>query len=82
MDRLRFAGFHIPVEHRLERLINALAARFDGLGEPGTIAPYLDGEDGRREWLVKESAYDLMYHTFQMGDQRMLMRSGSARPSG
>jgi hypothetical protein len=63
LDLLRFAGFHIPVEH----LIAALAARFEGLGEPEAIKPYLDGADGRREWLVKESAYDLMYHTFPNG---------------
>lgn len=63
---LRFSGFHIPIEHRLDRLVAALTCRFDGLGAPETIEPYLAGEPGRREWLLREAAYDLMYHTFNL----------------
>jgi hypothetical protein len=61
---LRFSGFYIPIEQRLDRLVTALLRRFDGLGALDTITPYLAGEPGGREWLVRESAYDLMYHTF------------------
>ncbi len=59
---LRFAGFHIPVEKRLPALLNALEARFEGLGQPGTIR--IDIEGPNEEYIVRETAYDLMYHTF------------------
>ena len=62
---LRFAGFHIPVEQRLERLIMALDARFEGLGRPETVRAEAAGEAGRREYLIRETVYDLMYHSFQ-----------------
>jgi hypothetical protein len=63
---LRFAGFFIPVEHRLNRLVSALRASFEGLGCPDTVQVEAAGEPGRREYLIKESAYGLMYHSFQM----------------
>jgi capsular polysaccharide biosynthesis protein len=60
---LRFAGIFLPIEIRLERLAAALERKFEGLGAAETITVYLDGEPNRREFLVRESAYDLMYHT-------------------
>ncbi len=62
---LRFAGFHIPIEIRLARLLQALGSRFEGLGRPDTVRVEAAGAEGRREYLIKESAYDLMYHSFQ-----------------
>jgi len=61
---LRFAGIYLPIEVRLERIIAALGRKFEGLGSPETINVVLAGEPGRREFLVRESAYNLMYHTF------------------
>ncbi len=66
---LRFAGFHIPIEQRLARLIAALDARFEGLGTLPTVRVEAAGAEGRREFLVFESAWSLMYHTFQMEGQ-------------
>ncbi len=34
---LRFAGFHIPAERRLGRLIEALDREFEGVGRPETV---------------------------------------------
>jgi hypothetical protein len=62
---LRFAGFFIPLEIRLARLLKALECRFEGLGRPDTVRVEAAGADGRREYLIKESAFDLMYHSFQ-----------------
>jgi capsular polysaccharide biosynthesis protein len=61
---LRFAGFHIPIEHRLARLVEALGRDFSGLGDPETIQVTLEGREGQKEYIVHESAYGLMYHTF------------------
>jgi hypothetical protein len=60
---LRFAGIFLPIEVRLEKLAVALERRFEGLGAADTVAVYLAGEPGHREFMVRESAYDLMYHT-------------------
>ena len=62
---LRFAGFFIPLEIRLARLLKALDCRFEGLGRPDTVRVEAAGAEGRREYLIKESAFDLMYHSFQ-----------------
>jgi hypothetical protein len=62
---LRFAGFFIPLEIRLARLLKALECRFEGLGRPDTVRVEAAGAEGRREYLIKESAFDLMYHSFQ-----------------
>ncbi len=61
---LRFAGFYLPVEIRLQKLVAALERKFDGLAAADTVTAYLAGEPGRREFIVRESAYGLMYHTF------------------
>lgn len=60
---LRFASILLPIEVRLEKLAAALVRKFEGLGELDTITVYLAGESGRREFMVSESAYNLMYHT-------------------
>jgi hypothetical protein len=60
---LRFAGIHVPIEIRLGKLVSALERRFDGIGRPGTISVNLEGEAGQREFLVRETLYDLMYHS-------------------
>lgn len=62
---LRFSGFHIPLEIRLERLVEALDARFEGLGQLETVRVELAGEVGPREYLIKESAFELMSHSFK-----------------
>jgi capsular polysaccharide biosynthesis protein len=61
---LRFAGFYLPVEIRLQKLVAALERGFEGLAEADTINVHLAGDPGRREFIVRESAYGLMYHTF------------------
>jgi capsular polysaccharide biosynthesis protein len=61
---LRFAGIFLPIEIRLEKLVAALERKFEGLAAAETMTVYLAGEPGRREYLVRESAYDLMYHTY------------------
>ncbi len=60
---LRFNGFHVPPQFRLEKLVAALRNRFDGLGAPGTVTVFPDGLPGRRELIVRESVYDFWYHT-------------------
>jgi hypothetical protein len=62
---LRFAGFHIPIDRRLGRLIEALDRGFEGLGRPGTVRVEAQGEAGRREYMVCADSYDLVYHSFQ-----------------
>jgi hypothetical protein len=57
---LRFGGFHIPVEHRLERLLFALGREFAGLGDPETLRI----EATEHEYVVHERRYGIMYHTF------------------
>jgi capsular polysaccharide biosynthesis protein/SAM-dependent methyltransferase len=61
---MRFAGFTSVVEHRLEDLVAALDRGFAGLGDPDTVRITLEGEAGRQEYIVRESAYGLAYHTF------------------
>jgi hypothetical protein len=58
---LRFAGIFVPIEVRLQKLVRALERRFEGLAAPASLTVYPDGKD--REFLVRESVYDLMYHT-------------------
>jgi hypothetical protein len=61
---LRFAGFTGPADRRLEELIAALDRGFEGLGEPDTVNVSMQGPADHREYIVRESAYGLMYHTF------------------
>lgn len=60
---LRFNGFFVPPEFRLEKLVAAMQRRFDRLGAAGTITVFPDGAPGQRELIVRESAYELYYHT-------------------
>jgi hypothetical protein len=69
---LRFAGIHLPIEIRLQRLVAALGQKFEGLGSAETLKVVLAGEPGAREFLVHESSYDLMYHTFIPEEQSRL----------
>ena len=59
---LRFAGFHIPLNERIPALISALAAGFKDVGQPGSIEITVEGPQD--EYIVRESTYRLMYHTF------------------
>lgn len=61
---LRFAGFTVPAEQRLEVLIAALDRGFEGLGDPDTIEITAEGPPDHRELIVRERAYGLLYHTF------------------
>jgi hypothetical protein len=61
---LRFAGIHLPVEVRLQRLIDGLIKGFEGVGSADSISVSLEGAPGRREYIVSESRYKLRYHTF------------------
>jgi hypothetical protein len=64
LDLLRFASPHVPVENRPEAITAALKKKFVGLGEPGTIRLMLEGQSPPREIVVRESAYQLLHHTF------------------
>ena len=61
---LRFAG--LPGDTRLEDLVAAIECGFEGLGEPDSIEITIGGRpgDGDREYLIRESRYQLFYHTF------------------
>jgi hypothetical protein len=62
----RFAGFYIPIEKRLESLAAALDADLEGLGGPGSVVVELQGVEGTREFIARETGYNLMYHTFAL----------------
>jgi hypothetical protein len=55
---LRFAGTS------LEMLVAALQTKFSGLGTIDTVTVYLEGKEGRREFMVHETSLDTRYHTF------------------
>ncbi len=59
---LRFAAIDVPPEERVTHLVEALQRGFDGLGEAESIEPYEIG-DPPDEFMVRESAYGLRYHT-------------------
>jgi len=63
VDLLRFAAFFFPGQKRLLKLTEGLAARFSGLGELETITCnyYEDRPPG--EYIIRESAWGLFYHT-------------------
>ena len=61
---LRFAGFTGAVDRRLEDLVAALDRGFEGLGEPDTVQVTMEGPAGHHEYIVRESVYGLLYHTF------------------
>jgi hypothetical protein len=51
----------------LRNLLRGLHCGFDGLGDPDTTNVSVQGSD--REIVVRESAYDMTYHTFQYESQ-------------
>ncbi len=61
---LRFASPCVPIEVRLQTVADALERRFSGLGSLETVHLRLEGDPQRREYLVHESAYQLLHHTF------------------
>jgi hypothetical protein len=63
LSLLRFASFFVPIECRLENLVSALDRNFEGLGAPETIN--LSAEGPNLEFIVNETAYNLLYHTFR-----------------
>lgn len=55
---LRFSGsFSHDVIRGIER-------NFDGIGEPADITPKLEGAGPKREFMIYERKYGLVYHTF------------------
>ena len=62
---LRCASPFVPVEIRLETVASALKGRFAKLGEPETVCLELAGRSAPREYMIRESAYQLLYHTFK-----------------
>ena len=79
---LRFAGFHIPLEQRIPALMRALERGFEGVGQPGSIRITVEGPQD--EYIVRESTYQLMYHTYlspKAIDQERLTRMEQTRLS-
>lgn len=58
---LRFAAMMVPMEVHVEKLVDALERRFEGLGAPGTITVYATPDNG--EFMARETLYNLQYHT-------------------
>jgi len=58
---LRFSYIELPL------LLRGLRCGFDGLGDPTKTEVSVAGHD--REYVVKESAYGMTYHTFQYEHQ-------------
>lgn len=63
VDLLRFAAIYKPAEHRLNHLVGALETGFEGLGDEGTIVCTAEGNHAPREYIVRESRWNLLYHT-------------------
>ena len=63
LDLLRFAGFWIPLEDRLQKTIEALSDGFSGLGDPESVTLELAGETYPREFMLRESRWNLWQHT-------------------
>jgi hypothetical protein len=53
----------------LRRLLAGLSDRFEDLGEPSAIQPQLTGTRRPREYIIQETKYELIYHTFHYEDQ-------------
>ena len=66
---LRFAAMAVAEDVRVEKLVDALRRGFEGLGAIETINVYLPEEPGRREFLARESVYNLQYHTGMFSDE-------------
>jgi hypothetical protein len=70
---LRFSG-SLPND-----VVRGIEQEFEGIGEPEDITPSLEGE-GRREFMIHERKYGLVYHTFVYEGERTaeLMRQQEA----
>ena len=53
------------MEERLSRLIAAIETGFEGLGRPESIDVSVAGLPGHEEFLIRETRYRLIYHTFR-----------------
>ncbi len=53
----------------MRNLIRGIDSRFEGLGEPDEIDPRLEGSP-RKEYMIHEQRYGLVYHTFVYEGQR------------
>ena len=62
LDLLRFASFHAPAEDRLRLTAEALAAGFDGLGDPACVVCEYLGDVWPRPYAVWETRWNLHYH--------------------
>jgi hypothetical protein len=61
-------------------VVRGIEQEFEGIGEPADITPSLEGDDGRREFMIHERKYGLVYHTFVYEGERTpeLMREQEA----
>jgi hypothetical protein len=61
-------------------VVRGLENEFEGIGEAADITPKLEGTDGRREFMIHERKYGLIYHTFVYEGDRTeeLMRQQEA----
>ncbi len=55
----------------MRNLIRGIDSGFDGLGEPEDIDPRLEGGE-RKEYMIHEKKYGLVYHTFIYEGQRSI----------
>jgi hypothetical protein len=71
---LRFSG-SLPND-----IVRGIEQEFEGIGEPEDVTPSLEGEEGRREFMIHERKYGLVYHTFVYEGERTpdLMRQQEA----
>jgi hypothetical protein len=72
---MRFAGSYS------NKIVRGIELEFEGIGEPADIAPMLeDGGAARREFMIHERKYGLVYHTFVYEGERTveLMRQQEA----
>jgi hypothetical protein len=61
-------------------IVLGIEQEFEGIGETADISPRLEGEPGRREFMIHERKFGLVYHTFVYEDERTpeLMRQQEA----
>lgn len=71
---LRFSG---SFSHDIVR---GIEQEFEGIGEPADVVPRLEGPAGKREFMIHERKYGLVYHTFVYENERTpeLMRQQEA----
>ncbi len=63
LDLLRFASFYGQLDQSLRLTINAISDGFSGLGDPASIISELHGAVPPRQFMVKETRWQLLYHT-------------------